>query len=81
VNFDMEQSALKISLRLFQTLLAEPEFAAGPDSGHRSARSRPTWGHRLGATTIAATVRLVKGAYWDYETITARQRGWPVPVF
>jgi RHH-type proline utilization regulon transcriptional repressor/proline dehydrogenase/delta 1-pyrroline-5-carboxylate dehydrogenase len=27
------------------------------------------------------TVRLVKGAYWDYETVTNRQRGWPVPVF
>ena len=27
------------------------------------------------------TVRLVKGAYWDYETILSRQRHWPVPVF
>ncbi|MDO8545674.1 MAG: L-glutamate gamma-semialdehyde dehydrogenase [Opitutaceae bacterium] len=26
-------------------------------------------------------VRLVKGAYWDYETILARQREWPVPVW
>ena len=26
-------------------------------------------------------VRLVKGAYWDYETIVARAEGWPVPVF
>ena len=26
-------------------------------------------------------VRLVKGAYWDYETIVARAHGWPVPVF
>jgi RHH-type proline utilization regulon transcriptional repressor/proline dehydrogenase/delta 1-pyrroline-5-carboxylate dehydrogenase len=26
-------------------------------------------------------VRLVKGAYWDYEVITAEQNGWPVPVF
>ena len=25
-------------------------------------------------------VRLVKGAYWDYETIMAAQQGWPVPV-
>jgi RHH-type proline utilization regulon transcriptional repressor/proline dehydrogenase/delta 1-pyrroline-5-carboxylate dehydrogenase len=24
---------------------------------------------------------LVKGAYWDYETILAEQRGWPYPVF
>jgi RHH-type proline utilization regulon transcriptional repressor/proline dehydrogenase/delta 1-pyrroline-5-carboxylate dehydrogenase len=26
-------------------------------------------------------VRLVKGAYWDYETIQAQQRGWPSPVW
>ncbi len=27
------------------------------------------------------TVRLVKGAYWDYETILAAQEHWPSPVF
>src|SRR5437879_6817189 len=26
-------------------------------------------------------VRLVKGAYWDQETIVSRAQGWPVPVF
>ncbi len=26
-------------------------------------------------------VRLVKGAYLDYETVINRQKGWPVPVF
>ena len=26
-------------------------------------------------------VRLVKGAYWDYEIAVNRQRGWPVPAF
>ncbi len=26
-------------------------------------------------------VRLVKGAYWDYETIVAREAKWPSPVF
>ncbi len=26
-------------------------------------------------------LRLVKGAYWDYETVVAAQNGWPVPVF
>ena len=26
-------------------------------------------------------LRLVKGAYWDYETVVNRQKGWPVPVF
>ena len=27
------------------------------------------------------SVRLVKGAYWDYEVVVNRQKGWPVPVF
>ena len=27
------------------------------------------------------TVRLVKGAYWDYESILAAQEHWPAPVF
>src|SRR5690606_17370318 len=26
-------------------------------------------------------VRLVKGAYWDFETIVAQANRWPVPVF
>ena len=36
-----------------------------------------TWAER-GQIPIA--IRLVKGAYWDYETVRARQMGWPVPV-
>lgn len=27
------------------------------------------------------SVRLVKGAYWDYETVKAQQNGWRVPVW
>ncbi len=27
------------------------------------------------------SVRLVKGAYWDYETIVSASHGWPSPVF
>ncbi|MGL1861912.1 MAG: L-glutamate gamma-semialdehyde dehydrogenase [Pseudodesulfovibrio sp.] len=27
------------------------------------------------------SIRLVKGAYWDYETVIAKQNGWPVPVW
>lgn len=26
-------------------------------------------------------VRLIKGAYWDYETVIAAQEGWPTPVW
>ncbi|MEN6319284.1 MAG: L-glutamate gamma-semialdehyde dehydrogenase [Syntrophaceae bacterium] len=31
--------------------------------------------------TLPISIRLVKGAYWDYETIRAQQNGWDVPVY
>jgi RHH-type transcriptional regulator, proline utilization regulon repressor / proline dehydrogenase / delta 1-pyrroline-5-carboxylate dehydrogenase len=31
--------------------------------------------------SVVPSVRLVKGAYWDTETLHAAQRGWPPPVF
>ncbi|MEY2402581.1 MAG: RHH-type transcriptional regulator, proline utilization regulon repressor / proline dehydrogenase, partial [Acidimicrobiaceae bacterium] len=31
--------------------------------------------------TRPITVRLVKGAYWDTETVEAKAEGWPVPVY
>ncbi len=30
---------------------------------------------------LPVAVRLVKGAYWDYETVLAKQNGWRVPVY
>lgn len=30
---------------------------------------------------LPLSIRLVKGAYWDYETILAAQQGWKRPVF
>ena len=30
---------------------------------------------------VPPTIRLVKGAYWDHETIAAAQHGWPSPVW
>ena len=35
------------------------------------------WVRRRG---VPITIRLVKGAYWDYETVRARQMGWKLPV-
>ena len=29
---------------------------------------------------LSISIRLVKGAYWDYETVRARQMGWKLPV-
>ena len=30
---------------------------------------------------LPISIRLVKGAYWDYETVLAKQNGWPIPVW
>jgi RHH-type proline utilization regulon transcriptional repressor/proline dehydrogenase/delta 1-pyrroline-5-carboxylate dehydrogenase len=88
VHFDAEHYDVKdLTLQLFRELLDEPELA-GLDAGvvvqaylkdarddladliaWSSGRARPI------------TVRLVKGAYWDTETVQAQSEGWPVPVF
>ncbi|MBI9079038.1 MAG: proline dehydrogenase family protein [Pseudodesulfovibrio sp.] len=36
------------------------------------------WSREVG---LPVSIRLVKGAYWDYETVMAKQNGWPVPVW
>ena len=88
VYFDMEHYDVKdLTLQLFRDLLDEPELAdleAGivvqaylKDSiddlaelvAWSSFRRKPV------------TVRLVKGAYWDAETITSTAEGWSPPVF
>jgi RHH-type proline utilization regulon transcriptional repressor/proline dehydrogenase/delta 1-pyrroline-5-carboxylate dehydrogenase len=89
VNFDMEQYAFKdVTLQVFRDVLMEPEFREWPDAGiaiqaylHDTAAdlvSLRDWCARRGK---AATIRLVKGAYWDFETIQAAQQGWPSPVW
>ncbi len=90
VNFDMEQYSFKnTTIKIFRDILMEPEFRNWPHVGiaiqaylkdteedlrklrdwARDERKCPVW------------IRLVKGAYWDYETVMAAQNGWPVPVW
>ncbi len=89
INFDMESYVLKdLTLGAFKSLFAEPEFATGPACGlamqaylrdcEPDLRDLIDWSaqHKR-----RITIRLVKGAYWDYETVIAQQRHWPVPVF
>jgi len=87
INFDMEHYGLKdVTLKLFKRVLGEP--GASPHLGiamqaylrdaGRDLRDLIQW---AAEHDRRVTVRLVKGAYWDTETILARQRGWPVPVF
>jgi RHH-type proline utilization regulon transcriptional repressor/proline dehydrogenase/delta 1-pyrroline-5-carboxylate dehydrogenase len=89
INFDMESYALKdLTLRLFKTIFSEPEFVQAPARGlamqaylkdcEADLRDIIGWARAQGQRV---TVRLVKGAYWDYETVIAQQRHWPIPVF
>jgi RHH-type proline utilization regulon transcriptional repressor/proline dehydrogenase/delta 1-pyrroline-5-carboxylate dehydrogenase len=85
VNFDMESHALKdLTLELFMRSCERIDFHAGLAmqaylrSGPADAARLIDWSRRTGRQV---TVRLVKGAYWDYETIRAEQHGWPSPVW
>jgi len=85
INFDMEQFALKdLTLDLFMRCCEAVDFPAGLAmqaylrSGDDDAKRIIDWSKRTGRQM---TVRLVKGAYWDYETIHAEEMGWPVPVW
>ncbi len=92
VWFDMEAyDAKDLTLQLFRDLLDEPELAS-LDGGcviqayTRDARDDLAdliaWSAaRVGAGRPPVGVRLVKGAYWDAETIAAHAAGWPSPVF
>src|SRR5947207_1189536 len=89
INFDMESYAHKnITLELFKTVFTEEEFKNCPHAGivtqaylrdsEADLRDLIQWGRARG-TRFA--VRLVKGAYWDYETAKSRQNGWDCPVY
>ncbi len=85
VNFDMEHFALKdLTMELFQRCCEEVDFPAGLAmqaylrSGDDDAQRMIDWARGCGRQV---TVRLVKGAYWDAETIEAEMHGWPVPVW
>jgi len=89
VNFDMEHYAIKdLTLRVFRELLMEPAYRDWPHLGivlqaylRESERDAAELIELLRARGAPITIRLVKGAYWDYETIIARQHNWPIPVF
>jgi RHH-type proline utilization regulon transcriptional repressor/proline dehydrogenase/delta 1-pyrroline-5-carboxylate dehydrogenase len=89
VNIDMEQHAYKdATLQIFREIFAEDEFRGWGDVGiaiqaylkscAEDLRTLAEWAERRGTPVW---VRLVKGAYWDYETVVAAQNSWPVPVF
>jgi RHH-type transcriptional regulator, proline utilization regulon repressor / proline dehydrogenase / delta 1-pyrroline-5-carboxylate dehydrogenase len=88
VNVDMEHyDAKDLTLQLFRDLLSEDEFADLPAGIVVQAYLRDSRDDLADLIAWSAhrpepvTVRLVKGAYWDAETVHARAEGWPVPVF
>jgi RHH-type proline utilization regulon transcriptional repressor/proline dehydrogenase/delta 1-pyrroline-5-carboxylate dehydrogenase len=89
LNLDLEQFRYRdLTYTVFTELLDEEEFRAFDQAGVvvqaylRDAaddlRALIDWGRSRGRPL---TVRLVKGAYWDYETVLASQERWPTPVF
>ena len=89
VHFDMEQYAYKdLTFSILKQLLMEDEFRDRTDVGitiqaylrdsEQDVRDLIAWVKQRG---YPLTVRLVKGAYWDQETIKAVQKDWPQPVF
>jgi RHH-type proline utilization regulon transcriptional repressor/proline dehydrogenase/delta 1-pyrroline-5-carboxylate dehydrogenase len=89
INVDMESYDKKdLTLAVFQHVLMEDEFREFGDVGiviqcylkdaERDLRHLCDWATERGKPVW---VRLVKGAYWDYETVHAQAEGWPIPVF
>lgn len=89
VHFDMEQYAYKdITIAILQKILTEPEFCDRTDIGvtlqaylkdtEADLKGWIDWAKQRGNPI---TIRLVKGAYWDQETIKAIQKDWELPVF
>ena len=89
VHVDMESHATKdLTLAIFRRIAMEDEFRDWPHCGIviqcylrdavQDLAALAAWAERRGTPVW---VRLVKGAYWDHETIHARAAGWPVPVW
>jgi RHH-type proline utilization regulon transcriptional repressor/proline dehydrogenase/delta 1-pyrroline-5-carboxylate dehydrogenase len=89
VNVDMEQYSYKdVTLSIFRDVLLEDEFRDWADVGiaiqaylkecAADLEELAAWARQRGTPVW---VRLVKGAYWDYENILAAQQNWPVPVW
>ena len=89
VHFDMEQYTYKdLTIDILKELLMEEEFRNRNDIGvtiqaylrdsEKDLQGIIEWAKIRGRPV---TVRLVKGAYWDQETIKALQHDWPQPVF
>ncbi|HEY5648973.1 MAG TPA: proline dehydrogenase family protein, partial [Nitrospiria bacterium] len=89
LHVDMEHYAFKdLTLEAFFRAMEAPELSGFNDAGvvlqaylrdsDRDMEKVIAWAKKTGKKI---TVRLVRGAYWDSETVIHRQNGWPIPVF
>lgn len=86
---DMEQYLFKdITLEVYRRLKMDPEFRdfdelavvlqAYLKDTDRDLDELLDWARR---EKVKISIRLVKGAYWDYETVMAKQKGIEIPVY
>ena len=89
IHVDMESYNTKdLTLEIFKDVFMEDEFRDFPHVGiviqaylpeaEQDLKGLLEWVRKRGTPIW---VRLVKGAYWDYETVHAKAAGWPVPVY
>jgi len=89
MNIDLERFAYRdLTYAVFSDLALDEELADYPHLGivvqaylRDSADDVRNLVDLVRRRGTPITVRLVKGAYWDYETIAARREHWPLPVF
>ncbi len=89
MRIDMEQYKFKdITLEVYRRLRSSEEFRDYPHLGivlqaylkdtDQDLADLLAWAR---AEKLPISVRLVKGAYWDSETVIAKQNGWDIPVW
>ena len=89
VCIDMEQFHFKdITIAVFRQLRSDVTFRDYPYLGialqsylrqtDKDLADLLMWAKE---ENLPISIRLVKGAYWDYETVVARQNGWEIPVY
>jgi RHH-type proline utilization regulon transcriptional repressor/proline dehydrogenase/delta 1-pyrroline-5-carboxylate dehydrogenase len=89
INIDLEHDSLRAAtFEISKRLLSEPDLRDWPDAGvviqaylrdsRRDLDDLFAFTRRRG---VPIAVRLVKGAYWDYETARAAKENRPSPVW
>lgn len=89
INVDMEHYEYKdLTLEVFKEIIMLDEFKdyahwgiviqAYLKDSHQDCEMLVEFAEKR---QVPFTIRLVKGAYWDFEIIHAKQNNWPIPVY